>query len=89
MRRCRGEVKKKKRVSVDSFMKELLPPSQYDIIHGSYPRFWHVVEKTSFNETFLNYDIWFDHAIKVKKENTLSRAPLEVYHGRGDGVVRK
>lgn len=54
-------------VSVDSFMRELLPPSQYDSLHGSYPGFWYVDEKASFNEAFLNYGIWFDHTIKVKK----------------------
>jgi hypothetical protein len=36
-------------VSVNSFTKELLPPSQYDILNGSYPRLWHVDEKASFN----------------------------------------
>lgn len=62
-----GATSRNRWVSVDSFMKELLPPSQYDSLHGSYPGFWYVDEKASFNEAFLNYGIWFDHTIKVKK----------------------
>lgn len=60
----------------ERFTRELLPPSQYDILNGSYPTVWHVNEKASFNGASLNYGIWFDHAIKVKKEKMLSAERL-------------
>lgn len=54
-------------------MRELFPPSQYNIHYESYLRFWHEDENASFIEAFLNYyGIWFDH--------TLSQVPLESHY---------
>lgn len=40
-----GATSRNRWVSVDSFLKELLSPSQYDSLHGSYPGFWYVDER--------------------------------------------
>jgi hypothetical protein len=80
----RGEVKKQMGISGQSLMREPLSPSQYDILHESYLRSWHVDEKASFNEAFLNMASGSTMLSKSRKENTLSRAPLEVKYARGD-----
>ena len=70
-------------VSVDGFMKELLPPADYQRFQVSLPRFWRDGEKRTFMETFRNYGIWFNHVIKVEKKQMFSADNLWKYITRG------
>lgn len=74
-------------VSVDGFMKELLPPAKYQILHGFLPTFWRSEERETFLETFRGYGIWFNHVIKVEKEAMFSADNLWKFITRGAMVL--
>jgi hypothetical protein len=74
-------------VSVDDFMKELLPPSKYPVLHGSLPTFWRDGQRGTFMETFRGYGIWFNHVIKVEKKKMFSADNLWKFITRGAMVL--
>jgi hypothetical protein len=74
-------------VSVDDFMKELLPPSAYQVLQESLPIFWRNEEKRTFVESFRGYGIWFNHVIKVEKRNMFSANNLWKFITRGAMVL--
>ena len=64
-------------VPVGLFMEELLPPAEYDILR----------EKDKFVATFKDYGIWFNHVIKVEKDNMFSAEHLWKFITRGAMVI--
>jgi hypothetical protein len=59
-------------VTVGVFMQELLPPAEYDILKESFPSFYRDGEKDKFAAIFKDYGIWFNHVIKVEKNDMIS-----------------
>lgn len=73
-----------RRVSVDAFMKELLPPSKYQALLESLPTFWRDGERITFVEAFRGYGIWCNHVIRVDDKKTLSTDNLWKFITRGE-----
>ncbi|KAF8492187.1 hypothetical protein F5888DRAFT_1619276, partial [Russula emetica] len=74
-------------VPVDVFMQELLPPAKYDILKGSFPRFYREKEKQELAATFKDYGIWFNHVIKVEKGKMFSADHLWKFITRGAMIL--
>lgn len=74
-------------VCVDAFMQELLSQGKYTILKGSFPTLYRENEKKKFTATFKDHGIWFNHVIKVEKENMLSANHLWKFILRGAMVM--
>ena len=74
-------------VPVDVFMEELLPPDEYDIFKESFPTYYRDGEKEKFAATFKDYGIWFNHVIKVEKDNMFSADHLWKFITRGAMIL--
>ena len=59
-------------ISVDGFMKELLPQTKYEILMESFPTFYRDGQKQEIVTTFKDYGIWFNHVIKVEQKKMFS-----------------
>ena len=74
-------------VPVDVFMEELLPPAKYDILKKSFPIFYRDGENVKFAATFKDYGIWFNHVIRVEKDDMFSADHLWKYITRGAMIL--
>ena len=74
-------------VPVDVFMEELLPPAEYDIFKESFPTSYREHQKKKFVATFEDYGIWFNHVIKVEKDNMFSVDHLWKFITRGAMIL--
>jgi hypothetical protein len=54
-------------VPVSDFMQALLPPSAFETLLSSLPTFWREGELKTFEETFRDYAMWFNHIITVQR----------------------
>ena len=70
-------------ISVDGFMKELLPQTKYQILSESFPTFHRGGQKQEIATTFKDYGIWFNHLIKVEKNKMFSANHLWKFITRG------
>jgi hypothetical protein len=60
-------------VLVGKFMEALLPAKFYnDTLVQSLPREWHTGECLSFDDTFRDYAMWFNHVIRIKDIGTVN-----------------
>jgi hypothetical protein len=87
MRRRTGGESGRRWVPVDVFMEELLPPAEYDILKESFPTFYRDGQKDKFAATFKDYGIWFNHVIKVEKDNMFSVDHLWKFITRGAMIL--
>jgi hypothetical protein len=79
---------KRRWVSVVDFVKALLPPADYGTIQDSLPTFWRSeAEKMTFEDTFQNYGMWFNHVIKVQDNKMISVDNLWKFVTRGAMIV--
>jgi hypothetical protein len=74
-------------VPVDKSMKELLPKKLHKTLEESFPTFHRGREDKTFAATFKDYGIWFNHVIKVEKENMYSADHLWKFITRGAMVL--
>ena len=70
-------------ISVDGFMKELLPQTKYEILKETFPTFYRDGQKQQIVTTFKDYGIWFNHVIKVEKKKMFSANHLWKFITRG------
>jgi hypothetical protein len=73
-------------VSVDDFMKQLLPKKHYDKLCGSHPIFLRG-EKKTFKETFKGHGMWFNHVIKIEEKAMITAEHLWKFITRGAMVL--
>ena len=76
-----------RRVSVDGFMKALLPNSAYNTLRKSLPTIWHKNEENLFEETFKDYGMWFNHVIKIEDNKLISVNYLWKFVMRGAMIL--
>jgi hypothetical protein len=74
-------------VTVDAFMKELLPPAKYATLKESFPTFYRDKQNETFAATFEDHGIWFNHVIKVEKATMFSTKHLWKYITRGAMIM--
>ncbi|KAH9977426.1 hypothetical protein BJV74DRAFT_156499 [Russula compacta] len=74
-------------VSVDCFMKELLPQIKYQILKESLPTFYCSGQMEEFSMAFEGYGIWFNHVIKVEKKKMFSAKHLWKFITRGAPIM--
>jgi hypothetical protein len=74
-------------VSVGEFMEALLPKEPYEALLGSPPTFWRAGEKLSFDDTFRDYAMWFNHVIRIDDASLIDSKHLRLYITRGAMVV--
>ena len=74
-------------VSVSAFMKALLPPTEYDTLLKRRPTFWRTQEDKSFEETFEDFGMWFNHVIKVEDSKMISVDNLWKFVTRGAMIL--
>lgn len=76
-------------VSVVNFMEALLPASEYDTLLQSKPTFWHMEDnkKMTFEATFKDYSMWFNHIIKIETEEMISIDHLWKFVTRGAMIL--
>ena len=77
----------KRWVSVDDFMRALLPVSAYEQLQRSKPRFWRSGEDKPFREAFEGYHMWFNHVIKVRDPDMINTEHLWKFITRGAMVM--
>ena len=53
-------------VTISEFMWALLPTSEYDTLQGSLPTCARERRRHPFGETFRDYGIWSNHAIRIE-----------------------
>ncbi|KAH9990646.1 hypothetical protein BJV74DRAFT_920614 [Russula compacta] len=74
-------------VSVDGFMKELLPPTKYQILKESFPTFYRGGQEHDIVTTFNGYGIWCNHVIKVEERTMFSAEHLWRFIMRGAMIM--
>jgi hypothetical protein len=74
-------------VSVSAFMEALLPPTEYDTLLKHRPTFCRTREDKSFEETFEDYGMWFNHVIKVEDDKMISADNLWKFVTRGAMIL--
>jgi hypothetical protein len=75
-------------VSVDKFMQELIPPSKYEILRDTLPKFSRKDQaNVKFVDMFRDYGIWFNHVIKVEERGMLTADNLWKFVMRGAMVM--
>lgn len=78
---------KSRAVSVDDFMKALLPVSQYEKLEFARPQFWQDGKDKPFSEAFEGYSTWFNHVIKVQHTDMINTQHLWKFITRGAMVL--
>ncbi len=84
---ARAETTSNRWVSMDSFIKHLLPPSTYKILQKANPTYFRKNECTTFKSTFKGHSLWFNHVIKAEKKKKFSAEHLWKYITRGAMVL--
>ena len=74
-------------VSIDSFMRALLPVSVYEKLKSVKPQHWRSGEDKPFSETFEGYRTWFNHIIKVHNTDIIKTAHLWKFITRGSMIM--
>jgi hypothetical protein len=74
-------------VSVSNFMQALLPPSAFETLQSSLPTFWREGELKTFEETFRDYAMWFNHIIRVGTGEMMKAEHLWKFVTRGAMIV--
>jgi hypothetical protein len=74
-------------VSVNNFMKALLPPHRYETLRNSLPTSWREGEDRPFGETFGNYAMWFNHIIKIEESEMINTTHLWKFLTRGAMIM--
>jgi hypothetical protein len=76
-------------VSVVSFMKALLPPKKYDTLLKSAPTSSPTTEpnEATFETTFKDFAMWFNHVIKIEKPELVSVDHLWKFVVRGAMIL--
>jgi hypothetical protein len=74
-------------VSVNDFMKALLPASAYEKLKTAKPQSWRSGEDKPFSEAFEGYGIWFNHVIKVQGSDMIKTEHLWKFITRGAMVM--
>jgi hypothetical protein len=74
-------------VPVSDFMQALLPPSAFKTLSSSLPTFWREGELKTFEETFGDYAIWFNHIIRVETGEMMKAEHLWKFITRGAMIV--
>jgi hypothetical protein len=80
---------KRRWVSVANLMKALLPPAEYETLRKSRPTFWRTEDEggQSFEDTFQNYGMWFNHVIKIEDSKMISVDNLWKFVTRGAMIL--
>jgi len=68
-------------------MEKLLPRDPYGILKKSFPTFYRQKENEIFTVTFKDYDIWFNHVIRVEKDKMFSADHLWKFITRGAMIL--
>ncbi|KAK2460395.1 hypothetical protein APHAL10511_007560 [Amanita phalloides] len=74
-------------ISIDEFMAALLPTGAYQDLRQCKPVLWCPEEEKTFQETFEDYCMWFNHVIKVEDARVISVNKLWKFITRGAMVV--
>ena len=74
-------------VSVAGFMEALLPQSSYEELQNSMPTLWRAGEDRSFDETFKDYSMWFNHVIRIEDSKMINADYLWAFITRGAMVL--
>jgi hypothetical protein len=74
-------------VSVSNFMWALLPKSSYDTLLTSLPQSWRAGENLSFDDTFRDCALWFNHIIRIEDAGLINSKHLWLYITRGAMIV--
>lgn len=74
-------------VPVSDFMQALLPPSAFETLLSSLPTFWREGELKTFEETFRDYAMWFNHIITVQRGVLMKTEHLWKFITRGAMIV--
>ena len=61
-----GLVEGRRWVTISEFMRTILPTSEYDTLQSSLPTRAREGEDIPFGETFRDYGIWFNPAIRIE-----------------------
>jgi hypothetical protein len=87
---ARDEASAKERtrwVSVEAFMKALLPMAAFEYLMDSLPTSRRAGEDRKFKDTFKDYALWFNHAIKVQDHEIINVRYLWTFITRGAMVI--
>jgi hypothetical protein len=76
-------------VSVNDFMKSLLPTHVYEELESAKPHLWQSDEDKPFSEAFEGYSMWFNHVIKVRQSSKINTKNLWKFITRGAMVMCK
>jgi hypothetical protein len=74
-------------VPVSDFMQALLPPSAFKTLLCSLPTFWREGELKTFEETFRDYAVWFNHIIRVGTGEMMKAEHLWKFITRGAMIM--
>ena len=76
-------------VSVSDFMQALFPQFIYETLQRSMPRLWREGEDKSFDETFRDYAIWFNHVIRIEDSKMINSKSLWMFITRGAMIMSR
>lgn len=74
-------------VSVDAFMKELLPERPYRVLHGLLPTFSRHGQNHNIVDTFQGYGLWFNHVIRIEDNSMFMADHLWKFVTRGAMIL--
>ena len=77
-------------VSVANFMEALLPPAKYNTLLQSVPSSWPENDRDrekTFEATFQDYGMWFNHVIKIENKEMISVDHLWKFVTRGAMIL--
>jgi hypothetical protein len=73
--------------SVSSFMKALLPETDYKTLEHKKMTCWHNGEDEPFAEMFEDYAMWFNHIIRIHKDTLINAKYLWRFITRGAMII--
>ncbi|KAF8264913.1 hypothetical protein EI94DRAFT_409046 [Lactarius quietus] len=81
------EYKSSRAISVNDFMRALLPIPAYETFVSAKPQYWRTGEDMPFSKAFEGYSTWFNHVIKVHQSDMINTKHLWKFITRGAMVM--